>query len=59
MDNNIEQLIRNSLYSVSLLSNYINNRDKDDDKIKQLLLINNKYLNSVEKLNLLPNLYDN
>ena len=59
MDNNIEQLIRNSLYSVSLLSNYINNRDKDDDKIKQLLLINNKYINSVEKLNLLPNLYDN
>lgn len=59
MNNNLEQLIRNSLHSASVLNNYINNRDIDEDKVKQLMLINNEYLNSIESLNLLPSHYYN
>lgn len=58
MDNNLEQLIRTSLYDASTLNNYINKRDIDEDKVKQLMLINNEYLNSIESLNLLPSYYN-
>lgn len=59
MNNNLEQLIRTSLFDASLLNNYFNKNNVDDDKVKQLMLINNEYLNSVESLNLLPNKYNN
>ena len=59
MDNNLEQLIRTSLYDASLIKNYIDRRDINDDKVKQLMLINNEYLNSIQELNLLPSYYYN
>lgn len=59
MNNNLEQLIRTSLFDASLLNNYFNKNNIDDDKVKQLMLINNEYLNCVKSLNLLPNKYNN
>ena len=59
MNNNLEQLIRNSLYDASLIKKYIDRRDINDDKVKQLMLINNEYLNSIQELNLLPSHYYN